>query len=456
MNPIRVTVILALLVMGLGIYILFVDIPNTRQLKKQETQERQLLPFDDRAVTHIAWTTPSEAIRLVRDEKWRWSITKPIQSPADNRQVRTILRALKIGKIKRIITEGQNTLATYGLEPPYLTLELKTLTHAWKIALGDAGPFAPSLYVQTKPDNQVVLSTLDVMTFAHKSLVNFRQKDILLFDRDRVQEVEIQDGQTSIVLSRRKGAHRLSPEWIFSKPGSGAADKIAIGTLLMDLKGLTAHGFIDSEKDKREILEQPPKIKVEVSLLEGKRIHHVTLYQFADFDKAYAITDSSGPWYEIAPSILQPLTQGSFYFQNKRLFGMEIQDIALLKVQTLDSNYTLISQHGTWLLEDQPLTEIDQEVVKLFVSRVVDIPAEIQISDHPNENFDHGLAKPTATISGINRHGVQRGLLHLGRREKGLVYAKGTALPGLYQVRSNILNHIPTKTQLYSQKSPSP
>ena len=53
MNPIRVTIVLALLVIGLGTYILFVDIPKTRQLKKQETQERQLLPFDDRTVTHM-------------------------------------------------------------------------------------------------------------------------------------------------------------------------------------------------------------------------------------------------------------------------------------------------------------------------------------------------------------------------------------------------------------------
>jgi len=456
MNPIRVTIVLALLVLGLGTYILFVDIPKTRQFKKQETQEQQLLPFDDRAITQITWATPTETIILARDDKWRWTITEPMQSPADAREVRTILRALKIGKIKRIIENEPNTLDTYGLDPPYITLTLTTSTDTWEIALGDAGPFAPSLYVQTKSNDQVVLTTLDVMTFAKKSLVNFRLKDILLFDRDRVQEVQIQKGQTTMVMSRVAGAHSLTPKWMFKSPMTGPADKTAVGTLLMDLGGLTALGFVDGEEDKQRIFKQPPRINVSVKILEGTRHHQVNLYYFADAEKAYAITAPTSPWFEISPGILRPLTQGPFYFQDKRLFGMEVQDIAMLKVQTPDSDYTLISQHDVWVLEENPITELAQQFVKLFVSRVVDVPAEIQLPDSTNETIDHGLARPTATIYGINRRGEQKGRLQLGKRKKGLVYAKGAALPGLYQVRSTILNHIPTKTQLFLRKSLAP
>ena len=108
-NPIRITVVLALIVLGLGGYILFVDIPKTLQFQKQETQERQLIPFDDREITTIIWATATETIRLERDEKWRWTITEPIQVPADNQEVRRILRALTIGKVKRIIEDGPAT-----------------------------------------------------------------------------------------------------------------------------------------------------------------------------------------------------------------------------------------------------------------------------------------------------------------------------------------------------------
>ena len=170
--------------------------------------------------------------------------------PADNREVRRILRALTIGKIKRTIEDGPTTLEKYGLDPPYLTLTLKTPTTTQQIALGDRGPFAPSLYVQTKDDNQVVLTTLDVMTFAQKTLTDFRLKDLLLFERERVHEVHIQQADSTMIMTREAaGVHSLSPHWMFTSPMKAPADKIVVGTLLMDLSGLTATGFVDSEEE---------------------------------------------------------------------------------------------------------------------------------------------------------------------------------------------------------------
>ncbi|MEO6201962.1 MAG: DUF4340 domain-containing protein [Nitrospirales bacterium] len=451
LNPVRVTLILALVVLSLGGYILLFDIPQSRQLEKQETQERQILPFDDRAITQITWATSTDTIRLERDDQWRWMLTEPMRTPADAREIRGILRALTIGKIKRYIEDGPSNLSAYGLAPPYLTLTLTTPTETQEMALGDAGPFAPSLYVQTKPDNQVVLTTLDVMTFAQKSLTNFRLKDLLFFERDRVLELHIQLESTTMIMTRMAGAHSLTPNWMFQSPVKGPADKTAVGTLLMDLGGLAATGFIDTEEEKKRILGQPARIQATIHIVEGARTHHLELYQFADPEKAYAITSASGPLYEIPTGILKPITQGMFHFQDKRLFGMEVADIAMLTVHTPQDHYVLINQHEEWILEDNPSAEIDQEVVKLFVSRIVDTPAEILHPDSSPASKDHGMAAPNATISGMNRKGKEIGQLILGKRERGLVFAKGAGLPGLYQVRSAILDQIPQKTQLKRQ-----
>jgi hypothetical protein len=447
-NPLRITIVLALIVLGLGGYILFVDIPQTRQFQKQKTQERQLIPFDDRDITTITWATATETIQLERDKQFRWTITKPMRFKADNQEVRRILRALTIGKVKRTIEDGPATLDKYGLDPPYLTLTLNTPTTTQELALGDRGPFAPSLYVQTKDDNQVVLTTLDVMTFAQKTLLDFRLKDLLFFDRERVQEVHIQQAGTTMVMARVAGVHSLSPNWIFTSPKKAPVDKITVGTLLMDLSGLRATGFVDAEEDKNRILGQPNRARVGVTILEGPRTHHISLYQFQDAEKAYAITSSTGPLYEIHSSILKPITQGAFYFQDKRLFGMEINDVVMLEVTTPQQRYVLIKQHDEWILENDPNTAINQEVANLFTSRVVDLPTEIAHPEGSTTASQTGLDSPTATIRGRSRRGQQSGLLVLGKREKGLVYAKGAGHKGIYQVRSTILNQIPTETQL--------
>jgi hypothetical protein len=43
----------------------------------------------------------------------------------------------------------------------------------------------------------------------------------------------------------------------------------------------------------------------------------------------------------------------------------------------------LIKQHEEWVLDGNPTAELNQETVNLFVSRVVDIPAEIS---HPDSS----------------------------------------------------------------------
>ncbi|MDH5427993.1 MAG: hypothetical protein OEY57_07440, partial [Nitrospirota bacterium] len=86
--------------------------------------------------------------------------------------------------------------------------------------------------------------------------------------------------------------------------------------------------------------------------------------------------------------------------------------------------------------------------VNLFVSRVVDIPTEIAHPEGSTTSSQAGLDSPTATIQGRSRQGQKSGLLVLGKREKGLVFAKGAGHNGIYQVRSTILDQIPTQNQL--------
>jgi len=44
-NPLRITLVLALIVLGLGVYILLVDIPQTRQYKKTRHSRTATAPL---------------------------------------------------------------------------------------------------------------------------------------------------------------------------------------------------------------------------------------------------------------------------------------------------------------------------------------------------------------------------------------------------------------------------
>ena len=281
--------------------------------------------------------------------------------------------------------------------------------------------------------------------FRAKTLETFRLKDILFFDRTQADRIQLQTPNQTLTLQRGSGFHGPVSGWDFTSPVNAPADKTAVGILLMTLEDLTATGFIDSQAEKEALLNQLGNPSLTVTVHTTQRGHHVAFFEPTTLgDDAYAVTSSEDPIYRIPAHVFHELPSDVFHLQDKRVFGLEVEDIALLTVRTRDSRYTLIQQHGEWYLEGQETEPIDQQQVTLFVSRLVDLPAELPVSETNNNPEAYGLTSPTVEITGIDRKGRPRGRLELGTREKGLVYATGAGLSGIYQTRSLILSQIPS------------
>ena len=456
MTPFRTTLFLAVIFAGLGVYVYTIEVPTMEQELHQETEAQRLLPFDYRDVTHLAYTTRTERILMSRDERNRWRIVEPVKARGDAREIESVLRALEIGKISRVMQEeGQEKEATaeqYGLQAPYVTIDLTTPEYTESLALGNTGPLSSTLYAQRGSDQNILLTTLMVGDFRAKTLDAFRLKDILFFDRTRAERIQLQSPGQTITLQRGAGFHGPVPGWNFTAPVNAPADKTAVGILLMTLEDLTATGFIDSQAEKEALLTKLDTPSLLATVHTKQRGHHVAFFKpVAPGEDAYAVTSSNDPIYRIPAHVLRDLPRETFHLQDKRLFGMEMGDVALLTVKTDDSQYTLIQQHEKWYLEGKEAEPIDQQQVTLFVSRLVDLPAELPVNDTNDHPDQYGLEPPAVEVAAIDQKGRPRGHLALGTREKGLVYATGAGLPGIYQTRSLILGQIPTPETLLGQ-----
>ncbi len=453
MTPFRTTLLLAVIFAVLGVYVYTIEVPTMEQDARQETEAQRLLPFDYRDVTRLAYTTRTQRILMNRDERNRWRIVEPVDARGDAREIESVLRALEIGKISRIIQKkGQEQDATaeqYGLQTPYVTIDLTTPEYTESLALGNTGPLSSTLYAQRGSDQNILLTTLMVGDFRAKTLNSFRLKDILFFDRTHAERIQLQTAGQTITLQRGAGFHGPVSEWNFTSPVNAPADKTAVGILLMTLEDLTATGFIDSQTEKEALLKKLDTPSLTATVHTKQRGHHVAFFKpVAPGEEAYVVTTSNDPIYRIPARVLQDLPRETFHLQDKRLFGMEMGEVALLTVATNDLQYTLIQQHEEWYLEGKEGESIDQQQVTLFVSRVVDLPAELPVSDTNKQPEQYGLKPPAVEIAAIDQKGRPRGHLVLGTREKGLVYATGAGLPGIYQTRSLILGQIPTPETL--------
>ncbi len=451
MIPYRTTILLAVIFAGLAVYLYTIEVPTMEQEVVQQQEVQRLLPFDYREVTELKITTRTETIQLSRDDRHRWSVVEPIQVKADPREIGKILRALEIGKISRVIQEDAKDLSDYGLGSPHVIIQLTTNGQSETLSLGDVSPLTSTLYAQRASDKQILLTTLSVRNFRRKNLFTFRHKDVLFFDRTRVERIQLQHADQQMTLQRVASMHGPTSNWRFSDPFEGPADKTSVGLLLMALEDLSATGFIDAPSEKEALLKRLPPPLLTATVHTGQRGHLVTFFQQLEQpDEIYAITSADDPIYKIAPATLRRLPTRVFDLQDKRLFGMEMAEIGLLTVTTPSMTFTVIQQHGEWYLDGATDRPIDQKEMKLFVSRVVDLPAELSISVTTDNLEEYGLGSPAIDIIGVDTRGRPRGHLALGKREKGLVYATGAGLPGVYQARSVILTQMPADDLLES------
>lgn len=447
------TVLLLIILAGLGGYLYLVEIPTQQQEIKHETEQKKLLLVPETAITGLSITTTQGPIQLSRAESGTWMITAPLQTDADSREVQALLRALLTGTVSRTVADKSDTLAPFGLDQPVTTMTVTAGAQQETFAIGDSGPLSNTLYVLRGSDGKVLLTDLAPRDFVNKSLMTFRRKELFRFVQNDVDRVRLTYATTEIVLyNMAKGQSK--PAWKIRYPIEAEADQAEVRSLMFRLESLKALGIIDPGPERDAVAKTLSGHKVKVTLHTTTGDQTVRLYQpDPQSGEAIAETTADAPLYRVNPTVIKDLAKDLFDLQDKRLLGVPATDIAMLSVKARDKAYVLINQTGEWVLEDQPAEKLNQQAADLFVSRVADLPAEERVTKLTAPLAPYGLLAPTAEFVATGKDGKLVGKLTLGNRVGNLVYATGERLQGIFQVRPDLLTQIPSTTDLLASTS---
>ena len=444
------TLLMLVVLAGLGGYLYLVEFPTQQQEVTQETQQKELLPFPETAITGLTVTTPDGPVQFARADTKLWAITSPLRTDADTREVEALIRALVTGSVSRIVADKSASLDPFGLDQPITTLTITAGTQEETITIGDSGPLSNTLYVLRGSDGKVLLTDLAPKDFVNKSLLTFRRKELLRFVQNDVDRVRLTYPPTEIVIYNM-ARDKSKPSWKIRYPIEAEADQTEVRSLMFRLESLKALGIIDPgpERDAMVHTLTTPKIKVTIHTPAGDQT--LRLYQpDPQSGEAIAETTPEGPLYRVNPTVIKDLTKELFDLQDKRLLGVNVADIAMLSVKARDKAYVLINQNNEWVLEDQPGQKVSQETADLFVSRVANLPAEIRVLKQSTPLAPYGLLAPRVEFIATGRDGKTAGKLTLGNLAGNLAYATGLGLQGVFQVRPDLLTQIPSKADLLS------
>ena len=445
------TALMLVILAGLAGYLYLVEFPAKQREEKRETELKQLLPFPETAITGLSVTTAQGPVEFKLAEPGKWSIVAPLQTDADHREVQALIRALVTGAVTRTVGEQATQLAPFGLERPVSTVTITAGTQRETISIGDSGPLSNTLYVFRASDKRVLLTNLAPKDFINKSLMTFRRKELLRFVQNDVERVRLTYPTTEIVVYNT-AKDKPKPSWKIRYPIEAEADQNEVRSLMFRLEDLKALGIIDPGPERDSVAKTLSAPKVKVTLHTAAGDQSVRLYQpDPQSGEAIAETTADGPLYRINPALIKDLTRELFNLQDKRLFGLDYTDIAMLSVKTRNHQYVLIHQTGEWVLEDQPTEKVSQEAADLFVSRVANLPAEERVMKQSAPLAPYGLLAPAAEFVATGKDGTTIGKLTLGNQANNLLYATGQRLQGVFQVRPDLLTQIPSKTDLLAK-----
>lgn len=449
------TAVMAALLGALGAYLYFFELPHERTKNQAEPEGKRLLPFEERDIGGLTVQSAAGTVVLTRGDTGPWKIVSPLQTDADAREVEGLIRALVLGKVSRVVQEEPSALGSFGLEKPTMLLTVKAGPKQETISIGDSGPISSTLYAARASDRKVLLTNLAPKDFLNKTLLTFRRKEVMQFESSKADRLRLTYPTTEVVLYR--GGEKNARKWEIRFPVEGPADHSEVRSLLFKLEDLKAVGFIDPGPEYTALMKRLVRPTIKITVHEEDTDHNIRFYQLdATSGEAFAVTTSDGPIYRISPGIIKEFQKDLFALQDKRLLGVEQEDIATLSVKTRGEQYTLMNERssqgdgtgGHWILKDHPNEPLDQEGIDLFVSRVVNLPAELRVLKQAGQLAPYGLTSPSAEFTVTTRDGKRQGRLVLGNKVNGLIYAMGQALPGIFQVRSDILTQIPAQKDL--------
>ena len=445
------TLLMFIVLAGLGSYLYLVEFPAEQREEKQESAQKQILLFPETAITGLSITTAQGPIEFKLTKPGKWSIVAPLQTDADNREVQALIRALVTGTVTRTVEEQATQLAPFGLEQPVTTLTITAGTQQETISIGDSGPLSNTLYVLRASDRRVLLTNLAPRDFINKSLMTFRRKELLQFVQNDVERVRLTYPTTEIVIYNMT-KDKPRPSWKIRYPIEAEADQNEVRSLMFRLEDLKALGIIDPGPERDAVAKTLTAPKVKVTLHTAAGDQSVRLYQpNPQSGEAIAEITADAPLYYINPALIKDLTKELFNLQDKRLLGLDYTDIAMLSVKTREHQYALINQTGEWMLEDQPTEKVSQEAADLLVSRVANLPAEERVMKQSAPLAPYGLLAPAAEFVATSKDGKTTGKLTLGNQAGNLLYATGQRLQGVFQVRPDLLTQIPSKADLLAK-----
>jgi hypothetical protein len=313
MRGLTSTLILVVVLAGLGAYIYFVDSkrPAASADGSSATKEK-VFDVDSGKVNELRITYQGQT-SLLKKEGDGWKMYEPSQIEADPPEAIGVATALSNVEIVRVIDENATDLEQFGLANPAITVEYKAEGGAsGKLRLGNKNATQGEMYALKNDEKRVFLVSAYQETSFNRTPFDLRDKKILKFDRDKADSLVLVKDKNSIEMTRS------GSEWKVTKPVPSRSDYTAIEGFLTRLSSANMSKLVEENpKDLARYGLDKPTMTVTIGAGSAKTVLDIGKTENGDM---YAKDGSRPIVFTVDSTLATDLNKNFDDYRKKELF----------------------------------------------------------------------------------------------------------------------------------------
>ena len=402
-----------------------------------KTTKLLTIPEDQFQSIHVKKVT-GEVIDLEKQDG-KWKITQPVQLPADQDAVSSMVTNLASLNADSTVDEKAGDLKPYGLGDPTLDIQIKLKNgKSDEVLIGDDTPTGSGAYAKVPGSPKVVTVASFVKSSFDKRPDDLRDKRLLTFDQDKLTRVELQAKGAPVEFGKDS-----QNEWQIVKPRPLRADSSSVFSLVDKVRDakmdLTATG------DPAKAWGGATHVAtVTVTDPSGNQ----TLEIRKDKDKNYYAKSSTvAGVFKTSSDVGDALDKSLDDFRNKKLFDFGFSDPN--KVELKNSVYT--KSGDKWMSNGKAM---DNASVQSLIDKLRDLSAT-KFVESGNITGAGSATEPVfeAAVTSNNGKRLEKVTIH---KQGTRYFAQREGEPSIYELDSKSVEDLQKAAGDVKPAAPAP
>ena len=442
--------VLAVLVAALGGYLYFYEVPQARK----EAEKEKLAGVTDDAVTGIQLAYPDRTIALAKGDGG-WRLTQPVDAPADEPVVKSLLTAITGAQVQKSLDDVPADLAPFGLDKPATIITLTTKDGPLPpIQLGKNTAIGAKTYVRKGDAPKIYLTASTIQTGVSKQARDLRDKQLLAFQDDDVQRLEIaKPGAPALTLVRKS-----KDAWTI-EPGDLPADATEMRSYLSSLRTTRATDFPDdAPTDLKKYGLDAPRLTLTVSTgKDGAATQQLLVGGESSGEQTKSVYVKRGSQpnvFAVGEWAFRSLDKDAAALRDKTVLAVESDRVGRIVLERKEGTGTTLvrTAAGGWTMDGVDEAKAKGTAIQRFVDDLKDLRGSAIAAEPPGDLARFGLAAPALRITVSDKDGKPIGTV-LAAKQDAKYYVMREAGPTVFETRDYMFTRLDKQARDFEQST---